>query len=126
MSPHWNPRRGDIVLLHFPFVDATTGQVATKMRPALVVSGGTIHTHTADVIVVAISSRPGSRTLPTDFEIRQGTPEHGASGLRTTSWIKTSNIMNIPRSAVHRYIGHLPQATHSLVDQCLKRALDLP
>lgn len=125
MTRKWTPRRGDVVLLRFPFIDSATGAVTTKMRPALVVSGSAIHRHTSDIIVLAISSRPASRPLPTDFEIRQHTPEFQRSGLRVTSWIKASNITFVPRSAVHRRVGHLPAQVLQLVEERLRLALEL-
>jgi mRNA-degrading endonuclease toxin of MazEF toxin-antitoxin module len=46
------PRRGDVVLLPFPFADLTS----TKVRPALVLSSSLYHKSEPDIIVAAITS----------------------------------------------------------------------
>jgi mRNA-degrading endonuclease toxin of MazEF toxin-antitoxin module len=104
MSSHWQPQRGEVVLVNFPFVD-TGGQAQAKLRPAVVVSGQVVHQTTADVLIAAISSRPASQSIPTDYEITIGTLEHKRAGLKKTSWVKASNLANIPRSAVTRRLG---------------------
>ena len=47
-------RRGDIVLVPFPFTDLSS----TKKRPALVVSPDSFNEHAQDVVLVAITSQP--------------------------------------------------------------------
>ena len=48
-------RRGDIVLVPFPFTDLSS----TQKRPALVVSPDRFNAHAQDVLLVAITSQPG-------------------------------------------------------------------
>jgi len=124
MSSHWQLQRGEIVLVNFPFVD-TGGQAQAKVRPAVVVSGQIVHQTTADVLIAAISSRPTSQPLPTDYEITIGTSEHKRAGLKKTSWVKASNLANIPRSAVTRRLGRLTLAGIKELDKRLELALDL-
>jgi len=124
MSPHWRPQRGEVVLVNFPFVD-TGGQAQAKVRPAVVVSGQIVHRTTAEVLIAAVSSRPTSQPLPTDYEITVSTPEHKRAGLRKTSWVKASNLANIPRSAVTRRLGRLTPTGLKELDKCLKLALGL-
>ena len=50
-------RRGDIVLVPFPFTDLSS----TKKRPALVVSPDKFNEHAQDVVLVAITSQPSAR-----------------------------------------------------------------
>ncbi|MFQ5340292.1 MAG: type II toxin-antitoxin system PemK/MazF family toxin [Anaerolineae bacterium] len=120
----WSPQRGEVVLVRFPFLEAG-GRVQAKPRPAVVVSGRAIHKRTADVLIVAISSRPASQPLPTDYQIRHGTPEAGATGLKKTSWVKVSNLATVPRSAVTRRLGHLTPEVLQAVDDRLRLALGL-
>jgi mRNA interferase MazF len=47
-------RRGDIVLVPFPFTDLSS----TKKRPALVVSPDRFNEHAHDVVLVAVTSQP--------------------------------------------------------------------
>ncbi|MDH7472810.1 MAG: type II toxin-antitoxin system PemK/MazF family toxin [Anaerolineae bacterium] len=120
----WQPRRGEVVLVRFPFLEIG-GRVQTKPRPAVIVSGSAIHDYTADVLIVAISSRPASQPLPTDYEIRLGTPEATAAGLKKTSWVKVSNLAAVPRAAVGRRLGHLNPEGLKAVDDRLRMALGL-
>lgn len=46
-------KKGDIILIPFPFTDITT----TKQRPALIVSSNQFHHQRNDIIVMAISSQ---------------------------------------------------------------------
>ena len=120
----WQPRRGEVVLVAFPFL-GSDGQAQVKPRPALVVSGDIIHSTTADVLIAAISSRPASRSLPTDYQIIWGTDESQAVGLKRTSWVKTSNLAAVPKAAVTRRLGQLSPAGLHAVDERLLLALGL-
>ncbi|HID87753.1 MAG TPA: type II toxin-antitoxin system PemK/MazF family toxin [Anaerolineae bacterium] len=125
MSPRpWHPQRGEVVLVRFPFLEIG-GWVRVKPRPAVVVSGPVIHEQTADVLIAAISSRPTSRPLPTDYQIPYDTPEARAAGLKKTSWVKASNLATVPRAAVARRLGHLTAGGLRTVDDRLRLALGL-
>ena len=59
-------RRGDIVLVPFPFTDLSS----TKKRPALVVSPDKFNEHAQDVVLVAITSQPSdSHVLSLDEQV---------------------------------------------------------
>jgi mRNA-degrading endonuclease toxin of MazEF toxin-antitoxin module len=124
-SRPWQPQRGEVVLVSFPFL-AASGQAQAKPRPAVVISGSVIHDHTADVLIAAISSRPASQSLPTDYYIAEGAPESQAAGLKRSSWVKVSNLAAVPRAAVTRRLGRLPLQSLRAVDERLRLALDLP
>ena len=124
-SRRWYPRRGQVVLVDFPFVKSD-GQIQTKLRPAVVVSSPVIHRHTTDVLIAAISSRPRSRSLPTDYEIRYGTPAARSAGLKKNSWVKASNLVTVPKEVVSRRLGFLTSRDLREVDRCLRIALDFP
>jgi mRNA-degrading endonuclease toxin of MazEF toxin-antitoxin module len=124
MSNSWIPQRGQVVLVRFPFLPAG-GVPQAQVRPAVVVSGPAIHDHTADVLIVAISSRPISHALPTDYELVLGTPAATAAGLRQTSWVKVSNVAAVPKAAVIRRLGQLPPSAIQAIDERLRMAFDL-
>jgi len=115
-------QRGEIILVRFPFIGSHAALQA-KVRPAVVVSGPLFHRHTADVIVAAISSRPASSPLPTDYEIHLDTPEASASGLKRDSWVKAGTLATIPRRAALRRLRRLTAAGLQAVDECIRRAL---
>jgi mRNA interferase MazF len=55
-------RKGDVVLVPFPFRDSTT----TKVRPAVIVSEETYNQH-GDLIIAAITAHPPR--FPTDYQM---------------------------------------------------------
>ncbi|MBU2610067.1 MAG: type II toxin-antitoxin system PemK/MazF family toxin [Chloroflexi bacterium] len=120
----WQPQRGEVVLVRFPFINLG-GQVQVKPRPAVVISGQAIHTQAADVLIAAISSRPASRPLGTDYAIAENTPEARAAGLKTASWVKISNLATVPKTAVARRIGKLTPTGLEEVESRLRLAIDL-
>ena len=68
-------KRGDIVLVPFPFTDFST----LKQRPALVISSNTFNNSREDVILVAITSQSGSAFKGNNYPIRGAEQKH--SGL---------------------------------------------
>jgi mRNA interferase MazF len=48
-----NYKRGDVVLVPFPFSDQTT----TKKRPAIIISSNEYNDHSSDVIIIAVTSQ---------------------------------------------------------------------
>ncbi len=120
----WQPRRGEVVLVSFPFVDAS-GTAQAKPRPAVIISSLLVHETTADVLIAAISSRPASQPLPTDYQIVAESREALLAGVKTTCWVKTSNLAAVPKAAVARRLGSLSPEGLRQVEQRLRMALDL-
>jgi mRNA interferase MazF len=115
-----SPRRGDVVIVDFPFSDRT----GSKVRPALVVQADALNGRIADTIIALISST--HRTSPTQLLIDISTPEGRLSGLRQNSSVQGQNLLTIDQQLILRVIGRLPAATMAKVDDCLKTALGLP
>lgn len=103
--PTTNCRRGDIVLVPFPFTDLSTA----KQRPALVVSPDAWNASQPDVILVAITSQmpvqpePGSITL--------NTADWQAAGLPKPSRVRTTKLFTMHQALLRRKIGQLPAGT---------------
>ena len=115
-------RRGDIILLTFPFADGTGG----KLRPAVVVQANTNNERLINTIVAMITSTTDRAAHePTQLLIDVNTPEGKQSGLLHTSAIKCENLFTIEQRMVARAIGTLPQAVMAHVDLCLKKSLGL-
>ena len=72
-------RRGDVVLVAFPFV--ARGQVQRKRRPALVVQSDRYNRRRAAVIIAAITSTRAHRELPAKVVVSKETPEGRQAGL---------------------------------------------
>ena len=76
-------RRGDIVLVPFPFTDLSS----TKKRPALVVSPDRFNAHAQDVVLVAITSQPAdSHVVALDEH------DYVDGKLPRTSFVKVSKL----------------------------------
>ena len=58
-------RRGDVVLVPFPFRDRT----AARVRPAVLVSGQQYHNNLSDALVAAITTYPPR--FSTDYQLAQ-------------------------------------------------------
>jgi mRNA-degrading endonuclease toxin of MazEF toxin-antitoxin module len=116
--------RGDVVLVAFPYVERT-GAVQSKMRPAVIVSGKTVHAQTPDVVIAAISSRPMSQPQSTDVPVLVETPEHKTAGLKVNSWIKVAALASVPRAVITRRLGRCNNALLSTIEQKLRVVLEL-
>ena len=98
-------RRGDVVLVAFPFTDLTT----TKLRPALVVSSDVFNQKNPDIIVVAITSRvpqriPEAHNLLTPQDQKQ-------AGLPKPSLVKLGKIVTLDQRLIRKKLGRIPDPT---------------
>ncbi|HOU14156.1 MAG TPA: type II toxin-antitoxin system PemK/MazF family toxin [Anaerolineae bacterium] len=116
-------RRGDIVLVQFPF----SGGGMLKKRPALIVQCDRNNERLANVIIAMVSSDTTLAGIePTQFLIDIATAEGKASGLISNSVVKCENMFTIEQALVIRTLGRLSRASMVKVDQCLKAALGMP
>lgn len=114
-------KRGDVVLVHVPFVGSTGG----KLRPALVVQSDHLHGLIRETIIAAISSTLTSVHQPHQLFVDISTPEGATSGLLANSAVRCERLHTVPQSDVRRVIGHLSDALMAQVDGCLKSALGI-
>ena len=108
-------KRGDIVLVPFPFTDLS----AIKQRPALVVSADTWNASHADVVLVAVTSQ-----LPVHSsagEISLSSADLLAGGLPRASLVRTTKIFTMHQGLLRRTLGTLPGATVAVVLGELRR-----
>ena len=118
-----NYKRGDIVILPFPFV--TTSGTKQKARPALVISNHSIERRFDDVILVAITSQRSDDVSETEFLIEEETDEFKLSGLAKTSVVRCEFIMTIPKEIIARKLGKFPDKIMKEIDKRLKISLGL-
>lgn len=115
-------RRGDVVLVAFPFTDLT----ATKVRPAVVVSPDRAHRAAGDAILAAVSSViPRRGLLPTELLITDRNPSFAGSGLRSSSLILCGKLFTMERRLVLRWLGRLDQQLTARLDQAVGAAVGL-
>ena len=115
-------RRGDIVLLAFPFADGVGG----KVRPAVVIQSDTNNVRLNNTIIAMINSTTDRVAQePTQLLFDVNTQEGKQSGLLHTSAIKCENVITVEQRLIVKTIGTLPQKIMTHVDLCLKRSLGL-
>lgn len=95
-------RRGDIVLLPFPFTDLTT----TKQRPALIISRDDFNRRGEDVVACAITSKDPQ--VISDFDILLHPDDLRQAGLPKPSKIKCGKIVTIDSRLIRKKLGNLP------------------
>ena len=110
-------RRGDVVLIPFPFTDLST----FKQRPALVLSSDEFNAGSQDVITAAITSHLSHHALAGDFTLRE--QDLRAGGLPRASTVRLGKIVTLDKRLIRKKLGCLPEHTvreigvklHSLV-----------
>ena len=114
-------KRGDIVIVEFPYVDGRRG----KNRPALIVQNDRDNRRLANTVVAMISGNTHHAAEDTQLFLDPGAAEGSSSGLHGPSVVKCSNLFTVAQEDVLRIIGHLSDEMMENVAECLKAALDL-
>ncbi len=118
-----NNRRGDVVILDYPFSDSS----GAKVRPALVVQSDQRNAILTNTVVALITKNlQRVRTDPTQLLIDIASPEGKQSGLHVNSAITCGNLYTVHERHLIKTVGSLPTALLRQVDACLKVALNLP
>lgn len=97
-------RRGDVVLVRFPFTDLT----GASQRPALVISDDPYHQTTADIIIALITGRLSTAHRAGDHTIL----EWQNAGLLKPSKVR-ARLATIDGGIVVRALGHMPASDMS-------------
>jgi mRNA interferase MazF len=112
-------KRGDIVLVPFPFTDLT----AEKLRPAVIVSPDP---QELDVVIAFISSIvPSGDLAETDFLLSPDHPDFSKTGLKKASVFKLKKLLTIERTRLIRRLGRVSPAIQEELDRRLRNALGL-
>jgi mRNA interferase MazF len=118
-----NVRRGEVVIVDFPYSD----QIASKIRPALVVQANLWNQKLDDTILAPITSSHNlSDITPTQYFIDILTPEGQQTGLILNSVVRCGNLITYNQSLILRIIGRLSPHAMQQIDGCLKAALGIP
>jgi mRNA interferase MazF len=100
MPPTTRYRRGDIVLVSFPFTDLTS----SKRRPALVISPNGFNDHGEDLVLVAITSQE-----PDDRAVAIGPGDCVEGTLPKPSYVKVTKVFTMHSTLVLKRICVLRQ-----------------
>ncbi len=116
-------RRGDIVLVDFPYSDHT----GSKVRPALVVQADVWNQRLDDTILALITGSRRRRVgAATQFAIDIATAEGKQTGLRLNSVVQGENLITYDQALVLRVLGRLSASAMKQIDSCLKASLGIP
>ncbi len=118
-------RRGDVVLVPFPYGSDFRKARKAKTRPALVVQNNTGNRFGSTVIVALISSSVPEKPYPMHYGITYPSAVAAAAGLRKPSVIKMETLVTLPKRALVRRLGSLPGEVMREADQALAFSLDL-
>ena len=108
-------RRGDVVLVPFPFTDLST----IKQRPALTISSTRFNAAQEDAIMVAITSNVSAYKNRGVYHISAG--EQRKAGLPKEGIVRCNKITTIDQRLIRKTLGSLPKAAvDRVVDSLLK------
>lgn len=113
-------KRGDIVLITFPFSDLK----GIKVRPAVVISSDTYNQKSQDALFMLVSSNifnPRS----TDYFITNANPDFKNTGLKQPSLVKVDKIVSLLQSICRRQLGVLSKDMQESIDKILINVLGL-
>ncbi len=109
--------RGTLVLVPFPFIDLST----FKVRPAVVISGDTIHID--DAIVLFVTSKNVHPALDTDYILEEEHPDFAKTKLKTTSTFRAHKLVTLKKSMIIGRLGSLTSSIQKELDKHIRMAL---
>lgn len=113
-------KRGDIVLIHFPFTDLTS----TKVRPALVISSENYNTNQEDVVFLLITSNT-SRITQDDYLLDRNNPEFNNTGLKKESVFRVGKVQTLNKKILVSKLGFAGINTLKEIENRLRNLLQL-
>jgi mRNA interferase MazF len=92
-------KRGDIVLLSYPFTDLS----GDKPRPAVVISDDSFNNSNQDVVFIFITRE--AYNSPFDIRIESADSRFPLTGLKSSSTFRTAKIMTLDRNLARKRLG---------------------
>lgn len=114
-------RRGDVVVVDFPFTDAAR----SKVRPAVVVQNDRDNQRIRKTVIAMVTGNLRRRGDPSHLYIDPSDPDGMSSGLSFPSLVSCNNLFTVEQDAIRQVIGHLSGPLLLQLDGCLKAALGL-
>jgi mRNA interferase MazF len=115
--PEGTLKRGDIVLVSFPFTNLS----AKKVRPAIALS-----ITERDILLAFISSVVSSEPLSdTDYLLSENHADFHTTGLKKTSIFKMNKLLTLDRSMILRRLGKVSEQIQKELDDRLKIAVGI-
>ncbi len=112
-------RRGDIVLLPYPFTDLSS----QKPRPALVISNDKFNNSNQDAIFIFITKT--EYRSPFDLRIESSDPRFQLTGLKAASTFRTAKIITLQKTLAIRKSGIADKSLLTDIELRLKSLLEI-
>lgn len=116
-------RRGDVVLVEFPFSGSL--KRVLKKRPALVIQHDRYNRRRSVVILAAITSSQAHRRLPCKVLVARNSPEGKKAGILLDSVVDCQTLVTVPTAVIIKKLGSLPKTFMHSIDAALKDALGI-
>lgn len=113
-----NPKKGDIVLVNFPFTDLSQ----TKLRPAILLSA---NEPLNEFTLCFVSSQNINKLTPEEFAIHQTDPEFPLTGLKTASKIRVSRLITLQQQLLVRRLGSLGAQQMLQLNALMRKVFEL-
>ena len=105
MPPTTSYRRGEIVLVPFPFTDLSSA----KQRPALIVSPDGWNASQSDVLLIALTSQIPAPLPPNDILLSIDDLRTG--GLPKATLARPTKLITIHQALIRRGLGRISEGT---------------
>ena len=107
-------KRGDIVLLPFPWTDLQY----SKVRPALVVSDGSYNKCNNDAVFLFITTQEYKGRF--DLRLEKTDPSFKNTGLRRSSTFRTAKLMSLEQALAKKRLGHADKQLLKQIEERLR------
>jgi mRNA interferase MazF len=114
-------RRGDVVIVNFPFTD----QPRSKVRPAVVVQNDADNQKIRKTVVAMITGNLKRKGLPSHVYVDPSDPTGVSAGLSFPSLISCNNLYTVEQDSVTHVLGHLSDPLKQMLGAALRAVLGL-
>lgn len=111
-------KKGDIVLVNFPFTDLSQ----TKLRPAVLLSA---NERLNEFTLCFISSQKIDKLTPEEFSLLETDSEFLDTGLKTASKIRVTRLITLQRQLIVRRLGCLGDQQMQILNTIMRQAFNL-
>ena len=109
-------RRGDVVIVDFPFTDARQ----SKVRPAVVVQNDRDNQAIRKTVIALITGNTRRKNDPSHLFIDPHNAPGASSGLSFPSLVSCYNLFTVEQNSILHVVGHLSDVLKQQLTTCLK------
>lgn len=114
-------KRGQIHMVDFGEIDATSGSLQRGRRPAIIISNNKACRYSSIISVVPLSTQKTKRNLPTHYWLTIDEQNR----LKKDSTVLAEQVLTVNRVQVERHLGSLSQEDMAEVDARIRISMGL-